>query len=463
MIPARAATITWSAYGIVAAAMTVLALRHWTGALLADGPVLYGEGAVAHAALLTRTLDTYRDVGGASFTAANYPPGYFVAAAFGDPFITGRVLSVGATLVVAGLIARRGWGGERRHRLVSGALALGWIALAPVAIWGPALKPDLVSLAWTVGAVVSLERGHARRSAICMVLAVLTKPTAIVVAIALLIWLVRRDPRSLSRWSLTAAVGGGIAVLVLAPFGYAGFWLHVVTWNALPWSAEQAALLLFLGAVFLAALIGGVVGTRAIHGPVGAYLLAGVAIAVLGGREGATINYLLDLSAAASLALAGAAPSLARRSFYPAAALLNLIIAVAILDPLAIVPGRVATTGAWADPGRIASVAGALAGDVTVLAEDSGLLVATGHAVVVDDLFLWSRLAAQGRIDPLPLLEDVRAARFTAIVSEVELAKLSDAAAYERARWDPELVQAVQLRYRLASTVPGGLFIYRPR
>lgn len=61
------------------------------------------------------------------------------------------------------------------------------------------------------------------------------------------------------------------------------------------------------------------------------------------------------------------------------------------------------------------------------------------------------------------MLSDIGAARFTAIVSEVDLALLSDAAAYERARWEPSLVRAIDERYRLVSRVPGGLFIYRPR
>jgi hypothetical protein len=141
----------------------------------------------------------------------------------------------------------------------------------------------------------------------------------------------------------------------------------------------------------------------------------------------------------------------------------ELVVAALVLDPLGIVPGRTATTGAWGDPARVAAAAGALAGDELVLAEDSGLLIATGHRVVVDDLFLWSRLVARGTIDPAALLTDVEAARFTAIVSEVDLAQLAVAPAYERARWDASLVRAIDARYRLASHLAGGLFIYRPR
>ncbi len=294
-------------------------------------------------------------------------------------------------------------------------------------------------------------------------LAILAKPTAIIVAIALFVWIATRDRALVRRWLVTVAIGLVIAAVTLAPFGYAGLWKHVIVWNALPWSIEQAALLAFLGVVVLAAVVGGAIVTRAIRGPIAAYCLAGAVIVLLGGREGATINYLLDLSAAASLALVSAAPALARAPQYPVIALANLVLAVALIDPLGIVPGRTATTGAWGDPARITSVAAALAGDESVLAEDSGLLVATGHRVVVDDLFLWSRLVVQGTVDPLPLLEDVRAARFTAIVSEADLGKLGEAAAYERARWEPSLVQATLVRYRLAARLPGGLFVYRPR
>jgi hypothetical protein len=464
----RGAGVAWIAYGVAAGALAVIAFAAWLRALLLAGPVLYGEGAVAHAAILTRTLETYRDPGGSAFTAANYPPLYFLSAAAGDPFISGRVLSIAATLAVAGLIAWRasrdvGRSADRRARIAAAILGLGWLALAPIAIWGPALKPDLVALALTVGAVLSLERRRAGLSAVLLVLAILTKPTAVVVAIALLAWVAGRDRALLRRSLAVGALAIAAAAIALLPFGYDGLWRHVVVWNALHWSPEQAALLVLLGVVLLAAPIGAAVVTRALHGPIGAYLVAALVIVLLGGREGGTINYLLDLAAASALALASAAPALARTPAYPIAAVVNLLVAVALIDPLGIVPGRTATTGAWGDPSRVPSARGALAADESVLAEDSGLLVATGHRVVVDDLFLWSRLVAGRIIDPLPLLDDVRSARFTAIVSEVELARLGEAAAFERSRWDPSLVQAIELRYRLSSRVAGGLFVYRPR
>jgi hypothetical protein len=456
----RVARGAWLAYGAIGVVVTLLALLKWVQAIAIDGPVLYGEGAVAHAAILTRTLATYVDAGVPAFTAANYPPLYFLLAAVGDPFVTGRALSVVATIGIAGLVA---WRARSGGPLVAAALGLGWLTLSPVAIWGPAVKPDLVALALTVGAVLALERRRAGLAAALLVLAMVTKPTAIVPAAALLVWIAWRDRTLLRRFAVSGAIAAAAAAVALVPFGYAGLWQHVVVWNALPWHLDAALLLAFLGAVILAAMLGVGLISRGFIGPIAAYAVAALFIVALGGREGATINYLLDLAAAGSLALAAAAPLLGRAPFYPVVAIANLALAALLLDPLGVVPGRTATTGAWGDPSRITTAEIVLASDELILAEDSGLLVATGHRVVVDDLFLWSRLVARGAIDGSALVADIGAARFTAIVSEVDLAQLTAAPAYERSRWEPSLVHAIDERYRLVSRSPGGLFIYRPR
>src|SRR5207248_9136716 len=67
-------------------------------------------------------------------------------------------------------------------------------------------------------------------------------------------------------------------------------------------------------------------------------------------------NYLLDLAAAGSLGLAAATSRVGRTPLYPALAIASLAVAAVLLDPLGIVPGRTATTGAWADPARLATM-----------------------------------------------------------------------------------------------------------
>jgi len=330
-------------------------------------------------------------------------------------------------------------------------------------VWGPAVKPDLVALALTVAAVLALERRRAGFAAALLAAAAATKPTALLPAVALLAWVAWKDRALLRPFVAWLSIAAAVAVVAAIPFGYAGLWRHVVVLNALPWSGESALLLAFLAVFLLGAIVGAALLTRGFAGPIAAYAVAALCIVALGGREGGTINYLLDLAAAGSLALGAASLRLGRTPLYPALAIASLIVAAVLLDPLGIVPGRTATTGAWADPARLATVRAALASDEAVLAEDSGLLLATGHRVVVDDLFLWSRSVANGTVDPAPLLGEVAAARFTAIVAETDLSQLAAGPAYERSRWEPSLVRTILDRYRIASRTADGLVIYRPR
>jgi len=473
--------VAWAAFAALAGALAAITISRWLWALTLDGPVLYGEGAVAHAALLARDRVEYY-VGAAVdggplrpiFTAANYPPLYFHVAGLGDPFVAGRIASIAATLLVATTIA---WRARRAGPLVAIALAAAWIASFPVAVWGPAIKPDLVALALTVGGVLALASAPRRAvlGGVLLALAVATKPTAALPALALAGWLVRADRAAFARY-LAGGLVGAVAALVafpeLGPFKLVV--LHVVTWNGLPWSAEQALALLLVGVLTLGVPIGVAALARAPRGPIAAYAIGALGIVALGGREGATINYLLDLSAAAALALAGVATRLRASSVFPLAAAAQLVVGIALFDPFGTadlfrpLPSaeqlgkRAPTTGAWGDPARIAVVRRLPAG--AALVEDSGLLLAVGREPVVDDVFLWSRLLATGIsfAEGDLVIRSVADARYSSIVSEADLERLDDAPAYERQRWHPRLVAAILERYRL-DRVDAGLRVYVPK
>jgi hypothetical protein len=436
----------------------LLAIAHWLWATLLRAPVLYGEGAVAHAAILARDRLEYAAANGPIFVAANYPPLYFQLAGIGDPFISGRVLSIVGTLFVAGAIA---WTARAGGLVVALAVATAWLASIPVSVWGPAVKPDLVALALTVGAVVVLQRRPDKGivAGILVALATTAKPTAALPAIALGMLLLSRDRREAVRYAAAAVVTGAL-VLVATGSADARMLEHVVAWNALPWRAEQAVLLAVLGLLVFGVTIVAVALRRRSADAIGVYALAAAAIVILGGRDGATINYLLDLTAAASLGIAVIAPSLRTGFGYPVAAAVQAVVAVALLNPFGVLPWRLVSSGAWASPDRLAVVR-AIPGDLLV--EDSGLLLADGREPRVDDLFLWSRLMERGDFPAGDrLLATVRGGGFDAVVSETDLGRIDLAPAYERQRWHPALVTAVLDRYQLERETT-GLFVYRRR
>ena len=454
------AMLAWAAYLVPAAGLALYAVGQWLSALANRGPVLYGEGAVANAARLARDGVAYLDPDPSRFVAANYPPLYFHLASIGDPFISGRIASIAGTLAVAGIV----FVAARPGSLAAAALTAGWLALAPVMVWGPALKPDLVALALTAIAVVTLDRRRelAPLAGFALVFAALAKPTALLPGAALVAWLAWSDRATLVRCGFGAAVAVVAAAVTVYLDSVPDVWRHVVTWNALSWSFEGAVQVAVVGVVVLGVPLGLTVFTRGVGGARAAYLAGAVAIVIAGGREGATINYLLDLTVATVLSLAAVAPRLRAGALFPVLALAQLVLATAIIDPLRVVPGRVPLTGAWGDPSRGSIIAPEIASGQSLLVEDSGLLVARGALPTVDDLFLWSRLVERGTIDAGPVLTQVANARFGAVASEADLEHLDAAPAFERQRWTAALARAVVDRYRL-DRHEGPLWIYVPR
>jgi len=455
------AAIPWWVLVLVSGAIAAAAVMRWIWAITLDGPVLYGEGAVAHAALLARQGAEY--VAGARygdvspiFTAANYPPLYFHIAGLGDPFIAGRIASGVATLAIAAAIALRA---RAAGPLVASGLALSWIATLPVIVWGVAVKPDLVALALTVGALLMLERRAPLPAGILVALAAVGKPTELLAAAAFAATLLLTREFRYAGGFIYAAIAMGFILMV----GTEGDVVtHVVDWNALTFHVDQAVLLAIVAIIVVGVPLFSVALLRKELSPIlAAYLGAAVVVVILGGREGATINYLLDLATASFLVLATVAPRLRTTGALPIALAAELVIVVALFDPFGFLPGRAPGTGAWADPARLSAARGIAK---PALVEDSGLLVANEVEPIVDDLFLWSRLYERGGSfdEGGRLIDAVGAHRFQTIVSETDLGHLDAAPAYERQRWANALVKAVLDGYRLDRHT-GALWVYVPR
>jgi hypothetical protein len=277
-----------------------------------------------------------------------------------------------------------------------------------------------------------------------------------------LAWLAWSDRATLVRCGFGAAVAVVAAAVTVYLDSVPDIWRHVVTWNALPWSLEQMLSIAFIGILVIGVPLGLAAFTRGVSGVRAAYLAGALGIVVAGGREGATINYLLDLTVATMLSIAAVAPRLRSNALIPLALLAQLVVGTLVLDPLRVVPGRVPTTGAWSDHLRGGTISLAFRVDGRYLVEDSGLLARSGIPPIVDDLFLWSRLVERGTIDADPIVNQVRDGRIDSVIAQTDLEHLDAAPAFERQRWAGSLVRAVLDRYRLAQRV-GDLWIYEAR
>jgi hypothetical protein len=224
-----------------------------------------------------------------------------------------------------------------------------------------------------------------------------------------------------------------------------------VVHNAFPYDIRNPILLAALAVLLLGGFAG--VAWRHADGTGRAYLAGAAGIVLLGGHEGATFNYLLDLAAASCLALA--------RAPFPSGAIAPALLTGQILATLALtVFGPLAPPTPAQQAARVGVVAG-LPRDAAYYAEDSGLLIAAGLRPAVDDPYVWARLVALGvRADDVT--PRVEAREFRAIVSDGPLDQLASAPEFRRQRWPRALADAVLRHYQLDVSVPGA-YRYVPR
>lgn len=427
-------------------------LLAWAAAPTNPGPVEYGEGSVAHAGqLIARGIDPYAPEPPGTFVAAIYPPISYVIAAAGErfgPFVGLRVAALTATVALAGLVAAAA---RRRGVVVALALGAAFLATFPVRGWAGAHRPDDVAVLFTAGAV--LAAGSTWRQAggagLLGALAIFTKQTAIVPLAVVLVYLVLWD-RTAGRRLAVALATSVVALAALSSLFFAPRDVldHVIGRNATEFSIDYALAFGALAVLALGAFV--LVAARIGSGRMRAYAIGAFAVVLLAGRAGASINFELDLAAAATLGIA-CAPSL-RTLWIPLvlAAQLVFVSAITTFGPI-----RGGANAIAPPPPTPAWTLGA-----HHLAEESGVLVAAGIEPEVDELFVWSHLVALGRF-PDEVTPRVRRGEFASITSSVPLDEL-DAWPVQRQRWLPALADAVLARYRLESSAP-GFYRYVPR
>ena len=442
----------WVAPTTLALVLALRCLSDVVVAVMSNISLADGEGAVVHAGqLLARGVDPYSlDLPG--FVSADYPPLAYAVTALGvavGPFFGLRLANLLCALVVVAIIA---WE-AREDRVVAVMLGASFLALYPVALWLPAARVDILSTALTLAAVQALRRHSAPLLfGVLATLAVLAKPTSALVIGTVLVYELWREPRRAVRplVSLAAVAVVSLAILALR-FDLRGLYTHLIVYNVLPYDVRTVALLFVVASILLGPFI--VLAFRTADGSGRAYLVGAVLVALLVGRQGSSLNYLLDLSAACCLALA---PIARTRLRWGPAMITGELVATLVLS----------TTGPFA-LGDLAvhraqfELVARLPSSGMYFAEDSGLLISAGIEPFVDDTFDWAQRVAKGQhIDEVtPLVE--RGA-FDAIIAEAPLETIATGPDFRRARWPANLVEAVLGHYVLDASTAGA-YRYVPR
>lgn len=302
--------------------------RMAAGALAFHYPLDYGEGPLLDQALrLAAGEKIYRsDFSLPPYTVSNYPPVFPLLQApfsmlFGPAFWYGRLTSVLSALATALLIGLTLYTltGEKVAAPIAGLL---FLTFPHAQYWSTLNRVDLLALAlsWAALYVVARKPGARRGiplAAALLVLSAFTRQSyAFAAPFSAFVFLsIERKWRDAIRLALITGGGGLILFLLVNLATRGGFFLNIVTANANPfyWDsvrhhfgelADRSAALLAVVGIFLLA---GQFRGRGRSWPLAlAYLAAAAASGITIGKDGANVNYFLELAAALSFA-AGAA------------------------------------------------------------------------------------------------------------------------------------------------------------
>jgi hypothetical protein len=473
--------------------------RYWGFALTCPYEIDYGEAVLLQgAANIAHGQVVYNDYQRYPFVAATYPPVFPALCAigvrmFGMSFAFGRMLSILSALAVTVLI----WLILRRvgaSHFAAGLGAVLCLASPVVCLRMPMMRVDMIAVALGLGGVYCVLRGGRWLIAAValLVLAVYTRQSQVaplVAGVVYLWWARDRRAAVLVAASCAALILAGFLALQVTSHGW--FYRHVVVANRNLWDFGYLRMVWAAGFhpwpfPFVLGAVGAVLSlvrpTRGGEAPSSGtarrperllmlYFAFAMLVSLTAGKMGAFVNYLLEPIAAASIMsgvayhrLAGVL--LARRWNLVWAAVWLLMVA----PPAWVLaqPGR-GPCGPYrfVDPDTITrSGAEALPylrrarGDV--LSEDIGLLLLSGHRVLLDPHKMTS-MSEDGTWDQRPLLADIGRRRFVLIITSWDPATAvpDQWGCYGRHRWSAGMAQAIKGNYRLLATA-GSLFVLAP-
>jgi hypothetical protein len=457
----------------------LLFLRHGWQALSFAYPLNYGEGPLLDQSVRLAAFENiYRtDLSAPPYVIANYPPLFMLAQVpfvwlFGPAMWYGRLISLVSVAAVA-LFVGLTLHALTRDRLASLAGALIFPAMPYVVRWSSLSRVDSLGLALSWAGLFIVARWPQKSwsvfvSALLLVAAVYTRQTYILAApLAAFVWLASQGQRR--RALQTAAIAGGACLLLFAVLNIStgeGFFLNTVTANLNDFRWERVSLnalgaLLACPVLLLSSLALLLLTPRKGNGAwwlVAPYLIASIPTAVLVGKVGSDVNYLLELSAALGLAT-GAFIAWQRRR----PRLRIALIALLAVQMLALTQSSRVASGLQNyvidQRAEVAQLSRMVASaDGPVLTDDyMGLLPERGKRIYFQP-FEMTQLARDGDWDQRPFVENIANEKFPLIM----IWSPPFAREIKQDRWTPRMLEEIRNHYERQGRI-ADMVIYQPK
>ena len=440
-------------------------------------PLDYGEAPLVDQAMrLAAGQNIYRpDLLSSPYTISNYPPLYPLSMApfvklFGPSFWAGRVISLLSTLASAAFLALIVYA-HSQDRLAAVIAGLLFLAIPYVVGWSPLARVDMLALALSTAGLYVVARWPTTWrgliiSALLLVAAIYTRQSyGLAAPLAAFVWLLTQDWRQALK--LAGLVGGIglILFLVLNALTGGGFFYNIVTANVNEFDIETverhwrdlrevAYILLIIGgaSLFLAPRR---VKTWPLLIP---YLIGACLSAATIGKIGSNVNYLLELSAALTLAAGALLAWCRERPWLRTLMLILLALQVGQLmratlgGPVERMKWRVHPGKELEDLEWIVETA-----EDPVLADEfMGMLTLQNRSLYIQP-FEVTQLANAGLWDQTDLLAGIRDQEFPIILVH----HFMGYPVYKE-RWTPEMLSAITENYAVTDFL-GQTLVFRPR
>ncbi len=443
-------------------------------------PLNYGEGPLLDQAVrLAEFRNIYEnDLTTPPYVISNYPPLFQLAQTpfvwlFGPALWYGRLISLLSAAAVA-LFVGLTLHALTRDRLAAVAGALIFPSMPYVVRWSSLARVDLLGLALSWAGLFFLVRWPHRRwsvvaAGLLLVAAVYTRQTyALAAPLAAFVWLLAQGQKR--RALELAGVAGGAGLILFGVLNIltgGGFFLNTVTANLNDFRWERVSLNA-LGALLACPLL--LLGTLAflalsprksdrswwLAAP---YILASFPSALLVGKVGSDVNYLLELSAALGLATGCVIFWQRKRPRVRIVLIVLLAIQVLALGQSSRVPSGLQDyiIEQRAEIGQLSRIVAEAKGPV--LTDDyMGLLPLNGRRIYLQP-FEMTQLARDGAWDQRPLIRAIEEERFPIIM----MWKPPFAREIKRDRWTPEMLKEIKAHYEPTKSDLADMVIYRPK